>query len=89
MRGSPITEVDNGCFNITKQEQDSQFFKAPVLPDIELTFPCFHDGLVDSLTGRFGSWKNFNGTKPLPAMRSLTGEYKRIPRAQLFAKNIK
>ncbi len=49
LRGSPITEVDNGCFNITKQEQDSQFFKALVLPDIELTFPCFHDGLVDSL----------------------------------------
>lgn len=52
-RGTPLTEVDNGRFNVTRQENDRHYFKVPVLRNVELTFSYFHDGSVKTLTGKY------------------------------------
>jgi cytochrome c peroxidase len=49
LRGGQLSEVDNGHFNVTKQEKDRHFFKVPVLRNVELTQPYFHDGSVTKL----------------------------------------
>ena len=49
LRGGQLSEVDNGRFNVTKQEKDRYFFKVPVLRNVELTSPYFHDGSVTKL----------------------------------------
>ena len=41
--------VDNGKFEVTKDESDKFFFKVPILRNIEKTAPYFHDGSVASL----------------------------------------
>jgi len=98
LRGSPMTEVDNGRFNVTKQEKDRHFFKVPVLRNIELTFPYFHDGSVDSLAeavrimGKVQLDKTFSDdeiAKTVAFLKTLTGEYKGKPLTQLTAEDIK
>ncbi|NLE47192.1 MAG: cytochrome-c peroxidase [Sandaracinaceae bacterium] len=49
LRGGEITEADLGRYNVTKNEADKHLFKVPLLRNIELTAPYFHDGSVDSL----------------------------------------
>jgi cytochrome c peroxidase len=44
-----ITEVDNGRFNVTKNEVDRYSFKVPSLRNVELTSPYFHDGSAQTL----------------------------------------
>jgi cytochrome c peroxidase len=51
LRGTPLTEADNGRFNVTHQETDRHFFKVPTLRNIELTAPYFHDGSQPELAG--------------------------------------
>jgi len=41
--------IDNGKFDVTKEEADRFFFKVPILRNIEKTGPYFHDGSVASL----------------------------------------
>ena len=41
--------IDNGLYDITKNEADKYVFKAPSLRNIEKTGPYFHDGSVKSL----------------------------------------
>ena len=41
--------IDNGLFDLTKNESDKYVFKAPSLRNIEKTGPYFHDGSVKSL----------------------------------------
>jgi cytochrome c peroxidase len=98
LRGSPMTEVDNGRFNVTKQEKDRHFFKVPVLRNVELTFPYFHDGSVDSLAevvwimGKVQLDKTFSDdeiAKIVAFLKTLTGEYKGKPLIQLTAEDIK
>lgn len=48
-RGTPLTEADNGRFNVTKAEGDKHFFKVPTLRNVERTAPYFHDGSHDTL----------------------------------------
>ena len=43
-RGTPLTDADNGRYNVTKKDQDKHFFKVPTLRNIELTAPYLHDG---------------------------------------------
>ena len=97
MRGSPMTEVDNGRFNVTRQEKDRHFFKVPVLRNIELTYPYFHDGSVDSLAeavrimGQVQADKNLTRietAKIASFLKTLTGEYKGKPLAQLTAEDL-
>jgi cytochrome c peroxidase len=48
-RGTPITPADLGRYNVTHLESDKYVFKVPTLRNIELTYPYFHDGSVNSL----------------------------------------
>ena len=41
--------VDNGRHDVTKDENDKQKFKVPMLRNIELTYPYFHDGKQKTL----------------------------------------
>ena len=85
LRGGQLTEADNGRFNVTKQEKDRHFFKVPVLRNIELTYPYFHDGSVDNLAdtvkimGKVQVNKNFTDDEIgeiVAFLATLTGEYK-------------
>lgn len=44
-------KIDDGKFNVTKNEADKYFFKVPSLRNIEKTGPYFHDGSVADLSG--------------------------------------
>ncbi|MFU8787918.1 MAG: cytochrome c peroxidase [Methylobacter sp.] len=85
LRGGALTEADNGRFNVTQQEQDRHFFKVPVLRNIELTYPYFHDGSVTDLAeavkimGQVQRGKNFTSNEInqlVDFLKTLTGEYK-------------
>ena len=41
--------VDNGRYEVTKEESDKFVFKVPMLRNVEKTSPYFHDGSVGSL----------------------------------------
>jgi len=43
------TKIDNGRFDITKNEADRYMFKVPSLRNISKTAPYFHDGSVSNL----------------------------------------
>lgn len=48
-RGGPITDADNGLYQITKKESDRYVFKIPSLRNIAITAPYMHDGSVKTL----------------------------------------
>ncbi|MCD2450944.1 cytochrome-c peroxidase [Methylicorpusculum oleiharenae] len=98
LRGGPVNDVDNGRFNVTQLEKDRHFFKVPVLRNIELTQPYFHDGSVDNLADavRIMSQVQLDKTltddetgKIVAFLKTLTGEYKGKPLARLTAEDIK
>lgn len=39
-----------GVYEVSKKEQDKLVFKVPTLRNVELTYPYFHDGAVNTLT---------------------------------------
>jgi cytochrome c peroxidase len=51
LRGTPLTDADNGRFNVTHAEADRHMFKVPTLRNIALTAPYFHDGSQPELHG--------------------------------------
>lgn len=98
LRGGQLTEADNGRFNVTKLEKDRHYFKVPVLRNIELTYPYFHDGSVDNLSdavrvmGKVQQDKNFTPEeidKIVAFLKTLTGEYKGKPVSQLKSEDVK
>jgi cytochrome c peroxidase len=42
-------DIDEGRYAVTKNEEDKYVFKVPVLRNVEMTSPYFHDGSVDHL----------------------------------------
>lgn len=42
-------DIDEGRYAVTKNEDDKYLFKVPVLRNVEMTSPYFHDGSVDHL----------------------------------------
>jgi cytochrome c peroxidase len=42
-------EIDEGRYVVTKNESDKYVFKVPMLRNIEMTSPYFHDGSIDHL----------------------------------------
>ncbi len=42
-------DVDEGRYTVTKNESDKFVFKVPILRNVEMTSPYFHDGSVDRL----------------------------------------
>ena len=98
LRGGQLTEADNGRFNVTKQEKDRHFFKVPVLRNIELTYPYFHDGSVDNLSdavrvmAKVQQERNFTQEeidKIVAFLKTLTGEYKGKQISQLKSEDVK
>jgi cytochrome c peroxidase len=92
LRGDPLTEVDNGRYNVTKNEADRHFFKVPNLRNVELTFPYFHDGSASTLQEavktmalvQAGKELNEAEAEDLVAfLKTLTGEYINTPLGQL------
>ncbi|PWH85531.1 cytochrome-c peroxidase [Brumimicrobium oceani] len=41
--------IDNGVYDLTKEERDKFKFKTPGLRNVEKTYPYFHDGSVEKL----------------------------------------
>ncbi|MFM8341751.1 MAG: cytochrome c peroxidase [Methylomonas sp.] len=91
-RGGPLTEADNGRFNVTKQEQDRHLFKVPTLRNVELTYPYFHDGSVSTLKDAVKIMAGVQRDKQLndhevddivAFLKTLTGEYKGKPLSRL------
>lgn len=78
-----LTEADNGRFNVTRQDGDRHFFKVPLLRNVELTAPYFHDGTQATLEdavramGRYQLGMDLSSTQveEITAwLKSLTGE---------------
>ncbi|WP_456422803.1 cytochrome-c peroxidase [Lutibacter sp.] len=42
-------KIDNGKYDVTKNENDKYIFKSPSLRNIEKTYPYFHDGSIKDL----------------------------------------
>ena len=58
-------DVDEGRYAVTKNENDKDVFKVPILRNVEMTSPYFHDGSVDRLhDGRLGHGENSTGKRP-------------------------
>src|SRR5690606_23405194 len=88
-------ETDNpavGRMGVTGQRSDSMRFKVPVLRNIELTYPYFHDGQVRTLEEAVNTmvWVQLNrqfseeGTAKIVAfLKTLTGKQPEIVLPQL------
>jgi cytochrome c peroxidase len=76
-------QVDQGRFDVTKQESDKMMFKVPSLRNIAETAPYFHDGSVATLEEAVTMMAEYELTQPVAAsevakivtwLKSLTGE---------------
>lgn len=47
--GRPLTDADNGRFNVTRRAADRHRFKVPTLRNVALTPPYLHDGSLATL----------------------------------------
>lgn len=93
-RGGPIIKEDHGRFNFTGKDADRHFFKVPILRNIEVTFPYFHDGSAENLSDAIDKMAvhQLGARLPKPQIAdieafllSLTGEYKGVPLTQIKA----
>jgi len=82
-----ITEADFGRFNVTKDEYDKYTFKVPMLRNIAVTAPYFHDGQVKTLQQavsimakyQLGEELSDSEAKSITEfLESLTGQYKGV-----------
>lgn len=82
-RGNP-TEADAGRYAVTKNEADRQKFKVPLLRNVAVTAPYFHDASAATLAdaviimGRVQLGRNFTTTEVnqmAAFLDSLTGEF--------------
>jgi cytochrome c peroxidase len=80
----PLTHVDMGRFNVTKDERDRHVFKVPTLRNVELTAPYFHDGSQPTLEAAVRSMSRYQLDKEMSDeeislivqfLKTLTGEY--------------
>ena len=98
LRGGSLTDADQGRFNVTKDEKDRHVFKVPVLRNIEMTAPYFHDGSASSLAEAVKVMAKVQRNKTLTAdelddlvafLKTLTGEYKGKLLTQLTQDDLK
>lgn len=66
-RGTPLTDADNGRFNVTQNESDRHFFKVPTLRNVALTAPYFHDGAAETLDEAVATMARVNLGRDLDA----------------------
>jgi len=96
-RGSPLTEVDNGRFNVTHNEADRHVFKVPNLRNVEVTQPYFHDGSAATLEEAVKTMATVQVGKALSQsevadivafLKTLTGKYHGVPLQSLKEENL-
>ncbi|MBY0406549.1 MAG: cytochrome-c peroxidase [Rickettsiales bacterium] len=94
-RGGKITDADKGRYNVTKKEEDMHFFKVPMLRNVAVTAPYFHDGKVKTLEQavktmakyQLGEELKDQDAKDIAAfLKSLTGTYKGQPLDKIMQK---
>lgn len=82
-RGDEITEADLGRYNVTNKEEDKHKLKVPLLRNVELTAPYFHDGSQETLAEAIHAMGHYQLGKDLSDeqvaqieafLESLTGE---------------
>ena len=78
-----VTEPDYGRFNATGQEADRFHFKVPILRNVELTAPYFHDASPETLDAAVRSMAHYQLGRDLTDaevarivafLRTLTGD---------------
>lgn len=83
-RGTEVAEADMGRYNVTKRERDRHMFKVPVLRNVALTYPYFHDAHAETLVDAVKLMAVHQGYRPyadaeaelvVQFLGSLTGEY--------------
>lgn len=93
-RGGAVTHADNGRFNVTGDEADRHVFKIPMLRNVAVTFPYFHDGSVSDLEEavkimarhQLGTELKDSEAAAIAAfLKSLTGEYEGVPLDRMTA----
>jgi cytochrome c peroxidase len=76
-------KIDEGRYDVTKNESDKYIFKVPILRNVAKTAPYFHDGSVDKLIeavlimGKIQLGRNVTeqqGEDLVKFLTSLTGE---------------
>ncbi len=79
-----LSKEDNGRFNVTQNDSDKFKFKVPILRNVELSYPYFHDGSTSDLKeavktmSKYQLGKNMsNGdaSKITKFLKTLTGTY--------------
>jgi len=65
-------QVDDGRFAVTKSEADRFVFKVPVLRNVAMTPPYFHDGSVDRLVDAVTIMAKVQLARDLPPARPTT-----------------
>jgi cytochrome c peroxidase len=83
-----VTHVDLGRYNVTKKEEDKYCFKVPMLRNVALTWPYFHDGSIETLEeavrtmAKYQVDGDFNDTEiadVVAFLKTLTGTYEGKP----------
>lgn len=79
-----VEEVDHGRYNVTKLERDRHRFKVPILRNIAVTHPYFHDGTRETLEEAVKAMADYQAYRPFSKaetdavvafLETLTGEY--------------
>lgn len=87
-RGGEMTEADLGRYNVTTDESHRHMFKTPILRNIEVTWPYFHDGSAENLETAVAMMAKHQLGLDMPEgdiaaisafLKTLTGEYKGVP----------
>lgn len=87
-RGGKLTDADLGRYNVTKKEEDKHMFKVPMLRNVAVTAPYFHDGKVITLEQAVKLMGKYQLGEDIPApevraiaafLRTLTGTYQGVP----------
>jgi cytochrome c peroxidase len=83
-----IKDSDYGRFNVTKKEEDKHMFKVPMLRNVAVTAPYFHDGSVKTLPDavkKMAKYQLGEELKPQEVnaitafLKTLTGKYEGKP----------
>ena len=87
-RGGELTDVDLGRFNVTGADADRHAFKAPMLRNVAVTSPYFHDASASTLEDAVSIMAEHQLSVSLADqdvddiaafLSALTGEYKGVP----------
>ena len=87
-RGGKESSGDLGRYNVTRKEADKHAFKVPMLRNVAVTKPYFHDGTAETLEEAVRRMAHYQLGNDLPDadvkaiaafLGTLTGEYKGVP----------